>query len=84
MIRVLFFARYREQLGCGSLEEPWTDDLTSLDRLEARLARRGGQAWKSVFAEDNLVRAVNQAVVQPGAPLADGDEVAFYPPVTGG
>jgi molybdopterin synthase sulfur carrier subunit len=84
VIRVLFFARYREQLDCATLELPWAAELASLDSLEAQLVRQGGPAWQAVFAESNLVRAVNQTVVQPGATLADGDEVAFYPPVTGG
>lgn len=84
MIKVLFFARVREQLGCAALELPWPQAGVDLDGLQESLCRDRGGAWRSVLAEDNMIRAVNQVVVQGNCPLRDGDEVAFFPPVTGG
>ncbi len=84
MLKVLFFARIREQLGCGGMELEWRPELGSLEALEAHLVARGGPRWADTFAEQNLIRAVNQAVVEAGADIADGDEIAFFPPVTGG
>ncbi|KPW39523.1 hypothetical protein ALO51_04766, partial [Pseudomonas amygdali] len=42
-----------------------------------------GEAWQ-VLAEQNLMCARNQELCKPTEPLSDGDEVAFFPPVTGG
>ena len=84
MLRVLFFARIREQLDCASLEVEWEEGVASLDALQAQLAAQRGQLWADVLGQDNIIRAVNQDVVSANCALADGDEVAFFPPVTGG
>lgn len=84
MLKVLFFARIREQLDCASLEVQWEEGVTSLDALQAQLAAQRGQLWADVLGQDNIIRAVNQDVVSDNCGLADGDEVAFFPPVTGG
>ena len=81
-MKVLFFAR--EALECPSLELSWSDQLGSLDALQAHLCATGGERWSEVLGEDNMIRAVNQVVVEGDYPLADGDEIAFFPPVTGG
>lgn len=83
MIRVLFFARVREQLGCGELEFDPSPLPATVGQLRAALTGRG-EPWHSTLSEENLVCALNQQVVEETAALADGDEVAFYPPVTGG
>ena len=84
MLRVLFFARIREQLDCASLEVEWGEGVASLDALQAQLAAQRGPLWADVLGQDNIIRAVNQDVVSANCALADGDEVAFFPPVTGG
>ena len=84
MLKVLFFARVREALDCPMLEVPWKDSLASLDSLQAHLCEVGGDSWSEVLGERNMIRAVNQVVIEGDCPLHDGDEVAFFPPVTGG
>jgi molybdopterin synthase sulfur carrier subunit len=84
MLTLRFFARVRDQLDCAAMELPWEPGLADLPALERLLVERGGERWARTLAEDNLVRAVNQTVVDADAPLADGDEIAFFPPVTGG
>lgn len=84
MLKVLFFARVREQLGCASLEVSWPDAGPDLDSLQEYLCRERGDTWHDVLTQDNMVRAVNQVVVSGNSALSDGDEVAFFPPVTGG
>jgi len=82
MIEVRYFARYREALGCDGESLPWTVELDCLDALRRRLLARGA-AWQ-VLAETSLLCARNQELCSLAEPLRDGDEVAFFPPVTGG
>ena len=84
MITLLYFARLREALGSGREQIVLPAGVATLGALRAHLARRGG-AWAIEMAEGrNLRAAVNQDVATADAPLKDGDEVAFFPPVTGG
>lgn len=84
MIKVLFFARVREQLGCSSLEQVWPGEGYDLDALQEQLCQEHGDKWRATLMQDNMIRAVNQVVTHENTPLQDGDEVAFFPPVTGG
>jgi molybdopterin synthase sulfur carrier subunit len=84
MLKVLFFARIKEQLDCGALELEWRDAVADLDALQEQLCVEHGDKWREVLGQDNMIRAVNQTVVDGNSPLQDGDEVAFFPPVTGG
>ena len=84
MLNVLFFARVREQLGCACLEIDWPEAGLDLDALQEQLCAEHGQGWRQVLEQDNMIRAVNQVVVTGNSALSDGDEVAFFPPVTGG
>ncbi|MCB1867435.1 MAG: MoaD/ThiS family protein [Gammaproteobacteria bacterium] len=81
MIKVLYFARLREELNTGSETMDTVPDLRS---LIIDLRARGGR-WADVFGDDQLIMmSVNQEMADPETSLADGDEVAFFPPVTGG
>lgn len=83
-VRILYFAWIRERAGFGeesvNLPTP-VRDVTAL--IEWLRGRGGGPA--DALADLRAVRvAVNQEHVSFGFPVADGDEVAFFPPVTGG
>ena len=83
-VKVLFFAALREQVGATSEEIDLPGETSTVAALRAHLARRGG-AWTSAFAKKKLLRfAVNQDMVTPEAIVKAGDEIAFFPPVTGG
>lgn len=82
MIQVQLFARYREALGLDGDQIAWQPKLVSLRALRDELLQRGG-AWK-VLAEPQLMCARNQTMCSLDEALTDGDEVAFFPPVTGG
>ena len=83
-VKVLFFAGLREQLGVSGEEIDLPSGVSTVAGLRSHLKARGG-AYEKAFTEKNLVRmAVNQDMVPPTAPLKAGDEVAFFPPVTGG
>ena len=84
MITLLYFARLREALGTGQEQLALPANVHSLGALRAHLAQRG-DAWATEMAAGrNLRAAVNQTVATPDTAVADGDEVAFFPPVTGG
>lgn len=82
MIELQLFARYRETLGVDHEQIPWSGDLSNLRSLRNALLQRG-EAWQ-VLAEPRLMCARNQLMCSLDEPLEDGDEVAFFPPVTGG
>ncbi|OON38865.1 molybdopterin synthase sulfur carrier subunit [Izhakiella australiensis] len=81
MINVLFFAQVRELVGTASLtlEARYQDVAALRDALAARDER-----WALALTPGKLLAAVNQTLVAPDHPLSAGDEVAFFPPVTGG
>lgn len=82
MVRILFFAGLREALGGGE-SLPLAPGITSVGALRDHLAARGGD-WTVLHTTRNLRAAVNQQMVDFAATINDGDEVAFFPPVTGG
>lgn len=83
-VKVLFFAALREQLGTSAEEVELPASLSTVAGLRSHLMQRGGD-WQRLLADQKRVRiAVNQDVASPAAPLDPGDEVAFFPPVTGG
>ena len=60
MIKVLFFARVKEELDCACLDIAWQADIADLDSLQAYLCRRGGPRWQEVLNRSNMIRAINQ------------------------
>lgn len=84
MVRVLFFASYREQLNTRQLELALNADSCTVAELMARMIDDGGPEFEQVLHSENLVIAVNQTICDQQQHLHDGDELAFYPPVTGG
>ena len=84
MIKVLYFARLREALGTGSEQLALPPAVRNLNGLRALLVARGG-VWADELAQSRRIRvAVNQGMAADDTPIAEGDEVAFFPPVTGG
>jgi molybdopterin synthase sulfur carrier subunit len=83
-VTILYFAWLRERTGTTqeSLELP--DGLTTIGDLIAHLRARGG-GYEAAFSLGRVIRAaVNQNFADPSTPIAPGDEIAFFPPVTGG
>ncbi len=80
MLKVLYFAGLREAIGCGAenLEMPF--GVTTVAELHAVLGAR----HPALLSAKNLRVAVNQTMCGMEAPVGEGDEVAFFPPVTGG
>ncbi|WP_114191847.1 molybdopterin synthase sulfur carrier subunit [Edaphovirga cremea] len=81
MIQILFFAQVRELVGTDVLEVP--AEFSNVDALRQSLCQRG-ERWALALESGKLLTAVNQSLVDAHHPLTAGDEVAFFPPVTGG
>jgi molybdopterin synthase sulfur carrier subunit len=83
-VTIVYLARLREAFGVASERIAVPECVTTVDKLRAHLVARGG-AWATELAPGRAVRvAVNHALARPETPLRPGDEVAWFPPVTGG
>ena len=83
MILINYFASYRDRLNLGGEKIPLSNDLTCIEDVRLMLMARG-EEWREVLGAGNLMCALNQELCQPSAAIEDFDEIAFFPPVTGG
>lgn len=84
-INILYFARFREKLGRDSeaFELP-ADRDTTVQAVLDELAARGG-IWQELFAcERGVLVAINQDMAARDSLVIEDDELALFPPVTGG
>lgn len=81
MIDILFFAQVRELTGTSALQLP--AEFPTVNDLRQSLAGRDDR-WALALESGKLLVAVNQTLTDMAHPLKAGDEVAFFPPVTGG
>jgi len=82
VIKILFFAQLREMLELELLDFD-LPDVMNVAQLKKQLSEKGGR-WQLMFAEQDVLVAVNQVISDDDYVLKAGDEVAFFPPVTGG
>ena len=80
-MKVLFFAQLREVLGMSELSMQQTP--ATVEELRAILSSKG-DTWKTFLASERTLVAVNQTMATDNTTLNKGDEVAFFPPGTGG
>ena len=80
-MKVLFFASLKERLNCSELVIENT--YSSVSELRENLCARG-EPWVSALSNEKLLVAINQEMAKFEDSLTDSDEVAFFPPVTGG
>lgn len=84
MITLLYFARLRETFGLSSEQVEPPAEVIDIRSLTDWLRQRGG-VWQEELAPARPVRvAINQDMANSETPVHDGDEIAFFPPVTGG
>jgi sulfur-carrier protein len=81
-LTVKYFASIREALGRGA--EPLETSAATLAQLRDELVARGGAYAQGLARSKSLRVALNQVMSEESAPLSEGCEVAFFPPVTGG
>lgn len=83
-IQLRFFASVREALGVAQESLTVPADVTTVGAVRAFLQARGG-VWAEALADGRSLRmAYDQEMTHAATPIADGGEVAFFPPVTGG
>ncbi|MCD1598248.1 MULTISPECIES: MoaD/ThiS family protein [Rheinheimera] len=83
MIKILFFAALRERLDCEQYLLSCDDKILQVADILQQLQSRC-QNWQLELSRNDLLCAVNQQLVPLTASVQDGDELAFFPPVTGG
>ncbi|WP_299013655.1 molybdopterin synthase sulfur carrier subunit [uncultured Photobacterium sp.] len=81
MINVLFFAQVKELVGVDQLEV--SAEFDTAEALRAHLSERGDK-WQLAMEPGKLLVAINQTICSLESSIKDGDEIAFFPPVTGG
>jgi molybdopterin synthase sulfur carrier subunit len=84
MVTILYFARLREALGTGREELALPEGVGDVASLREALVGRGGAWAQELGGSRNVRMAVNQDIATADTSVKDGDEIAFFPPVTGG
>lgn len=86
MLKVLFFGQLKEVLNTSVIELDWHQDSSSVDSVSKLrlLLQDKGENWLQYMQAGKILVAVNQEIVNDNHVIADGDEIAFFPPVTGG
>lgn len=83
-IEILYFASLRERLGVDHETVVLPAGVDNLTGLVGELRARGG-VWAEVLGDTrSVLMAINQEMAQASDAIADGDEIGFFPPVTGG
>jgi sulfur-carrier protein len=83
-IKVFYFARLKEKLNYSTEDLVMPDEPLTVLKLKAYLAKRGDVWGQMLMGKLKIRAAINHELVADSAAIADGDEVAFFPPVTGG
>lgn len=83
MINVLFFARVRDQLGVSEAQLEMPEGEVNVGLIRSLLQQKG-EPFESVLSDSDILVAINQEMATHETTVEDGDELAFFPPVTGG
>ena len=83
MLQLRYFASLRDQLNCDNEALEWHDDFKTASDVRAILINRG-EPWATTISKPSVLIAINQEMGSSDSTISDGDEIAFFPPVTGG
>ncbi|MFT5118322.1 MAG: molybdopterin synthase sulfur carrier subunit [Kiritimatiellia bacterium] len=82
MLKILYFAQLRDTLNCSEENLGWQTHFNTIDDVKTVLSQRD-EKWQKAFNK-NILSALNQQMAQGHREIKEGDEIAFFPPVTGG
>jgi molybdopterin synthase sulfur carrier subunit len=83
MLQLRYFASLRDQLNCDNETLEWQNNFKTIDDVRTALINRG-EPWLAALSKPTVLIAVNQEIGDTESIINDGDEIAFFPPVTGG
>lgn len=84
MLTIIYFASLKDRIGRAQEQIEFPDGVDTLAALMSHLSTVHGEAWSSAIHGSTTLMAVNQEMCDKDAAIKDGDEIAFFPPVTGG
>lgn len=84
MIKIVYFASIREALGLADESIELPSDVNTVEQLSAWLQAERGEKWLKALGHPSTIIAINQEMVSADSEIKSGDEIAFFPPVTGG
>ena len=84
MITVFYFASIREHMGRGEDRLEAAEDLTTVAALIRYLSETDSSFSELSQSPNQPLISVNQIFAETSSPVSDGDEVGFFPPMTGG
>ncbi|CBL47030.1 Molybdopterin converting factor, small subunit [gamma proteobacterium HdN1] len=82
-VTLIYFAKIRELIGTSEEEYPLPEAGATVQALLESLMARG-EPYLGAFESGRVLAAINQEMVSLSSGVADGDELALFPPVTGG
>ncbi len=83
MIKILYFAKIRETIGISDEPLELAPGINTVNSVIDTLIARG-EPYNAAFEEGRILAAINQEMASLTSRVVDGDELAFFPPVTGG
>lgn len=83
MIKIVYFAKTRETLGKSDESFELAPGINTVASIIASLVARGNP-YNVAFEDERILAAINQEMVSLQSRVVDDDELAFFPPVTGG
>jgi molybdopterin synthase sulfur carrier subunit len=84
MLKIVYFASLKDRMGRSEESVDLPESVRSVDSLIEHLSTLHGEDWSSIINGSTVLVAVNHEMSDRSAPVKEGDEVAFFPPVTGG
>ena len=84
MLKIVYFASLKDKIGRSEETLELPAGVENLTQLVEALSAMHGDAWSAVINGSTILSAVNHEMCEPSQTIKDGDEIAFFPPVTGG
>ena len=84
-LKLLFFASLREQFGFSQKEITLSKQVRSAEEFLLDMSKQSGGEWVNLFENKNMYKlAINQELCSWKDRIHEGDELAIFPPITGG